>query len=189
MGGQSSILNKEIRYKTELDAQFACDIQNKFINWEDKEFDFYERYKFIFGWAECQKPHYIVNKIDNYYIVHYIDPTKEWNSNSHTMPLSYMNDFILKMSLGFSLKGLFSYFSPSSTKNTYSIDQLYASATSSDFFPLQTDTPDNLRYKIDLNDRAAMGELMLDLMSPDRESDLTEYQSNSLRARELLNTS
>lgn len=53
-------------------------------------------------------------------------------------------------------------------------------------WPMQTDTDKVLQDKYDRNMTAAWGEIGMDLAFPNRESDVTDYQANAMKARGIL---
>lgn len=59
-------------------------------------------------------------------------------------------------------------------------------ALTESFFPLQSDSTETLEEKCRLNTNAAWGEIACDIVMPDRESDVSEYQSNAIVAREII---
>ena len=59
-------------------------------------------------------------------------------------------------------------------------------ATTDAFWPSKDDSIDTLQEKQQLNNNAAWGEIACDIVLPDRESDVTEYQSNSTRCQDLI---
>ncbi len=55
-----------------------------------------------------------------------------------------------------------------------------------EFWPSSDDTIEELKEKVELNLDTALGEIGHDIIFPNRDSDVTEYQSNALRARQLI---
>ncbi len=53
-------------------------------------------------------------------------------------------------------------------------------------WPKPTDTVEELEAKRNLNLQAAVGEMILDTVLPDRDSDITEFQSNAATANEYI---
>ena len=60
-------------------------------------------------------------------------------------------------------------------------------ATTDAFWPSPEDSVESLQEKRQLNIDAAWGEIACDIALPDRESDVTEYQSNAIVAQEYIN--
>ena len=59
-------------------------------------------------------------------------------------------------------------------------------STSDSFWPYSDDSIEVLQEKKDLNINAAWGEICIDTVCPDRESEVTEYQSNAIISQELI---
>nr|QBK87273.1 MAG: hypothetical protein LCMAC201_01750 [Marseillevirus LCMAC201] len=60
-------------------------------------------------------------------------------------------------------------------------------ATTDEFWPSKDDSVETLQEKRQLNIDAAWGEIACDIALPDRESDVTDYQSNAIVSQEYIN--
>ncbi len=60
-------------------------------------------------------------------------------------------------------------------------------ATTDEFWPSKDDSVETLQEKRQLNIDAAWGEIACDIVLPDRESEVTDHQSNAIVAQEYIN--
>lgn len=58
--------------------------------------------------------------------------------------------------------------------------------TTNEYYPLSTDSNEQLQEKLDFNQKATIGEIGCDLVFPERDSNVTEYLSNQIRCREII---
>lgn len=153
-----------------------CNKLNRMKNFhgDPSIFNPFEWIKFGFGVSEFQKPRFVIM---NNQIVHF-DPMRESTSVKIMSSLSSM----LTGRIIFGLLGdIFSYGIPK-----VSTCQRYGAADSDKIRPLPSDSREELERKKEINLQSAYGEIGLDLINPDRDSEVTDYQSNALLAEDYI---
>jgi len=173
--------------RNKVESSKICDELNKKIGWtgDSSWCNPIEWIKFTVGSSTFQKPRY---RIINGRVCLY-DPSKE-------DPCIIMTSHVSKFVLGYTIFSIFHLIFPSrqpgppkfyTTPCSTPQNIRFASAAQSDtYWPNPDDTDAVLKKKYNLNIQAAWGEIALDFADPHRDSDVTDYQSNAMTARQYL---